>query len=475
MPTKGRKRPQLELASRPYDPKVDRLKMKLKPVIAGMLALGGLAGCATYQPKPLDLHPTSLHAVPHITVGASKMPLPELRSHPFDPAHGLDMTDVAILAVVRNPDLKLARDDAHIAYAQAFAAGLLPEPQFAAETDTPGPGYSSAFNFGLSWNIGSLLYASRQHDAAKLAARQTDLNLLWQEWQVVAQARTLFAQNVMDRQLLKLQIESRNVLQSRYGHTQAALAKGLITTDVAMADLAALAAVQSQIHSTEIDLNAKHSQLTALLDLSPSVELNLRGPAQLPPLDGVEVRALLSHLDTRRPDLLALKAGYESQDMSYRVAILQQFPDLTVGLNRQRDTSGVYSTGFLVNFTIPVHRNRGNIAVASATRQKLFDTYESRYAAARRDIDSILHDEPLLQRQLREDDEALVQLRIATANGQAAFDAGNLDGFDYVALRSSLLSKEIEIVTLKESILERNILLQSLIGSELPTRPESKE
>lgn len=447
--------------------------MKLR-FMACALTLAALSGCAAYQPKPLDLRTHMLDAVPHITIDTSKMPLPELRAHVFDPSHGLDMTDVAILAVVNNPELKVARDDAHIAHAQAFAAGLLPEPQVSAETDVPGPRVpgsdTHAFNTGLGWDVGALIYGPKLRAAARLSAKQTDLNVLWQEWQVVAQARVLFAQNLADQQLLLVQQENRALLDSRYRHTQAALAKGLTTADIAMTDLAALAAVGSQLHATEIDANAKHAQLTGLLNLSPAVVLDLVGQAQIPHIDAAKVRAILPDLAKRRPDLLALRAGYESQDQTYRAAILQQFPDITIGINRQRDSSNVYSTGFVLGFALPINRNRGNIAVASATRQKLYDDFQARYSAAHRDILTILRDEPLLQRQLKEDIEALVNLRESAKNAQAAFDAGNLDELSYTNLRSGLLAKEIEIINLKESILEQDISLQTLIGSELPVK-----
>ncbi len=444
-------------------------------LLIGATLIAGVAGCATYEPKPLEVHPTMLDAVPHITVDTSEMPLPELRAHPFDPSHGLDMTDVAILAVLNDPDLKLARDDAHVAHAQAFAAGLLPDPQFTSEIDQPGPKVpgsdTPAFNFGLSFDVGSLIFGPAKRRSAEAAAQQTDLNLLWQEWQVVAQARVLFAQSISNERLLKVLQENRDILQSRYDHTQTALAKGLITADVAIADLSALAGIESQIHSTESDLNSSRAQLAALLNVKPTVKLDLTGPVQLPLLDDARVRAILPDLPARRPDLLALKAGYESQDQTYRAAILQQFPDIVIGLNRQRDTSRVYSTGMLVNFTLPLFdRNRGNIAVALATRQKLYDDFQSRLNTAYRNIDVILLNEPLLQRQLREANAALANLNEAAAHADAAFQAGNLDELGYANLRSGVLAKNIEIVKLKESILEQDIALQTLIGSELPTK-----
>lgn len=440
---------------------------------AATLAL--LAGCASYQPKPLVSRPSMLDAVPHVTIDTRDMPLPELRSHVFDPSHGLDMTDVAILAVLDNPDLKLARDDAHVARAQAFAAGLLPDPSFSGEVDQPGPKVAgsdnAAFNFGLSFDVGSLIYGPAKRKSAEAAARQTDLNLLWQEWQVVAQARVLFAQIVSNERLLKILHENRDLLQSRYDHTQEALAQGLTTADVAIADLSTLAGVESQIHGTESDINSGRAQLAALLNIKPSVKLDLVGPTQLPPLDDARVRAILPDLPARRPDLLALKAGYESQDETYRAAILQQFPDITIGLNRQRDTSRVYSTGTLVSFSIPMFdRNRGNIAVAVATRQKLYDDFEARLNTAYRNIEVALLNEPLLQRQVKESNAALVRLKAAAKNADAAYRAGNLDELSYVNLRTGVLGKETEIIKLEETILEQNIALQTMIGSDLPTR-----
>ena len=448
--------------------------MRLR-VLLGATVLVGLARCASYQPRPLDLHPSMRDAVTHVTIDTKDMPLPELRAHRFDPSHGLDMTDVAILAVVNNPDLRLARDDAHVAYAQAFAAGLLPDPQFAGEVDRPGPKVPGsdnyAFNLGLSFDVGSLIYGPAKRRSAEAAARQTDLNLLWQEWQVVAQARVLFAQSVSNERLLKVLHENRDLLQARYDHTQAALAKGLTTADVAIADLSTLAGIDEQIHGAENDLNSARAQLAALLDLKPSVKLDLVGPAQLPALDDAKVLAILPDLPARRPDLLALKAGYESQDQTYRAAILQQFPDITIGLNRQRDTSRVYSTGTLVNFSIPLFdRNRGNIAVALATRQRLYDDFKSRLNTAYRNVEVILQNEPRLQRQLDESNAALAKLNAAAQDADLAFRRGNLDELGYVNLRAGVLAKQTEIIKLEETILEQDIALQTMVGSSLPTK-----
>jgi cobalt-zinc-cadmium efflux system outer membrane protein len=85
-----------------------------------------LVGCATYRAEPLGVHATLPERIQDITVDARQMPLPELAAHAFDPRDGLDMTEAAMLAVVNNPDLKIARAASGVAHAQAFAAGCSP-------------------------------------------------------------------------------------------------------------------------------------------------------------------------------------------------------------------------------------------------------------------------------------------------------------------------------------------------------------
>src|SRR3977135_1136749 len=117
------------------------------------LLTSSLAGCVTYREQPLTTRPTLPDRISDVTIDARRMPLPELAAHTFDPADGLDITEVAMLAVVNNPDLNTARAAAGIAHAQAFAAGLLPDPWVGLAADFPNGGQAgtvTAYNFGLS-------------------------------------------------------------------------------------------------------------------------------------------------------------------------------------------------------------------------------------------------------------------------------------------------------------------------------------
>ncbi|MBI3343785.1 MAG: TolC family protein [Gammaproteobacteria bacterium] len=439
-----------------------------------VLIMAGLAGCASYTPKSLPERANPAPSVAAIEVAPERLPFRDLSSHRFNTADGLDMTEVAMLAVANNPQLKVTRDEAGIARAQAFAAGLLPDPQMSFSSDFPTNGTSgntSAFLLGLNYDVRALLTHSAVKNAAQAAERQTDLNLLWQEWQVVGQARLLFARSLGQQQLLTVLKKERALVFSRYQRTQAALVQGNFTLDAANVDLATLQTLDTGINDLSRQISSNLHGLNALLGLAPNVHLHLIGDAQLPTLDEARISSDIEKIGERRPDLLALQAGYESQEQRFRQAVLAQFPALNIGLTRARDTSGLYTQGFGITLSLPIfNRNRGNVAIEKATRQRLHDEYQMRINSAAADIARILQDQKLLEKQLQNVAFGVDVLAHAADNAQAAFDAGNIDMLAYTNLRTALLAKQAEAITLKQTLLEQRVALLTLIGGELPVR-----
>jgi outer membrane protein TolC len=438
-----------------------------------ILMLSGMSGCTSYQPQRLNTQSTLLNEVAHISVDRSQMPLPELVAHEFNAEGGLGMTDIAMLAVVNNPDLKVARADARISHAQAFAAGLLPDPQFHFGFDFPhnAPGATTAFNMSLSEDINALIQHDATRKAAQNEARRTDLNLLWQEWQVVARARTLFVRLTQDQWLMEVLAKNRALFADRYDRTQSALDRGLLPLDAVTPHLTALQDVGRQIRDLERLNNTDKHDLNALLGLAPEVPVPLKGPVTLPPLDAERVISLLPDLPRRRPDLIALQYGYNAEDQRYRVAILGQFPAFNLGFTHGRDTTPIYTTGFGINLSVPVfNRNRGNIAIEQATRQKLYEDYQSRLNTANSDVQRILDEQRINERQLGEVDRELADLSRVAAKADLAFRARNIDALAFANLQGSLLSKQVEKISLEQSILLQRVALQALIGGELPTQ-----
>src|SRR5262249_25017695 len=101
----------------------------------------GLAGCIHYSPDPLPENVDLAAALPIQITGP------------------LNMDAVGTIAVLNNPDLRSQRAKSKIGEAQAFAAGILPNPQLTAELVEPtnqGDVGGSGYTFGLAYDIQNL-------------------------------------------------------------------------------------------------------------------------------------------------------------------------------------------------------------------------------------------------------------------------------------------------------------------------------
>src|SRR3978361_189305 len=97
----------------------------------------------------------------------------------------LTVSQVALLAVRNNPDLRAARAQHGVAQAQVLQAGLLPNPQFTGAflPLVRGGGTTPAWNAGISEDIRALITLSSTRRAARSSAAQIDAQILWQEGQ----------------------------------------------------------------------------------------------------------------------------------------------------------------------------------------------------------------------------------------------------------------------------------------------------
>lgn len=426
-----------------------------------------LAGCATYKPLPLAQDARMPDGIAELKVDAASMPTPALRKHAFDPSHGLDMTDVAMLAVANNPMLKVARDRRGVAHAQAFAAGLLPDPvlDFSRGYPTGGPSESTAYSAGLSYGLTALLSRAWDVRAAHATTRQVDLNLLWQEWQVIAASRQLFVRCVYQAKMLGvLRDEGR---QRERFHEQ--LSRAQLRGDVSLSDVgidqSALQAVQSRRDDMARRLLASRQALNAMLGLSPEAKLPLLEPAASAGPGEAEIAGDLATLARRRPDLLALQAGYESEDARYRRAIWQQFPSINVGFSKGRDTDAISSRSFQVSMTLPIfNRNRGSVAIEKATRQALHDEYTLRLVQARSDIARLLKDRAILQKQRSELAKSDATQTGISEKLERSATPGDLSEAQRLEFRLHRDDQRLDLLGIEQAVYEQRIALEALLA-----------
>jgi outer membrane protein TolC len=422
-----------------------------------------LSGCATYHPKPLPTA-SDLTDAPALTIPVSKLDLPGLKPHPFNPTNGLDETTVITLAVLNNPDLKAARMQAGVARAQLLEAGLLPDPQVSGglSQSTLHTGYA----VGLSEDLQALITRGAAKSAAKAHERQVNLEILWQEWQVDEKARELFIQTIADEQLQRTLTATRDLFANSYRQDKAALERDNMMANTVSADLAALADADANLHQLQLDINATRHELNQLLGLQPDAQLPLIGGSESRPLSRKEFQVAVAALPHRRADLLALQAGYQSQEQLLREAILAQFPSMSAGVEQSKSPEeGINSFGLTVNITLPLfNRNRGQIAIQRATRAVLYQTYQARLDQATSEADQIWQAAKIMAHQLRDLDARLSKLKEIASAAEQNFRQGNLDAAAYIILKSNFLVQQAQAIRLRASLDRAQSALEILLG-----------
>lgn len=398
------------------------------------------------------------------------MPKRELRAYRFNATNGLDVTEIAMLAVANNPQLRIDRDKGEVAHAQAYDAGLLPDPQLSYSHDDPTGDYSAgtttSYSAGFALNLGDLVTRSARVESARANIREVDLNLLWGEWQTIAQSRTLFDRVFFLRKLVVRLQQERAALVPIQSSIQSALHAGNLDYASAGAALIAASDVSDQLAAAQRQLHLAVHDLHNLVGLDASVSLQLTGaPFSINP-DHAEVQRALANMSQWRPDMLALQAGYRAQDETLRAAILAQFPAITVGFVKARDNSNISSTGFSIGLSLPLFNgNRGNIAIERATRQQLHDQYTARLLTDRNDVQRLYADHVSDMAQRNALAAHAAQLANARQAAKANYAAGRLDWPTYLALRANSLAADTALLKLDENTHATAIALDALVGN----------
>lgn len=411
---------------------------------AAMLAA---SGCAGYVPHPL---PASPQWAPGID----------------DHATPLSVDQVVSRALETSPDVRRAQHEVDIAKARGYADSLLPDPTLNFSTDRPGAaGFVPAFMVELSYEVSSLVDRPAKQRAANRLLEEKQLALEWTRWQVANRAYALYVQNVG---LARLEDETSDMAAHQAGvanRLQSALERGDITRDPAtLAQTRYDDSVQTSISTRQAHLKAAQA-LDTLLGLRPGTPLRLAklpDPTDIPP-DVISLA--LIDLGQHRPDLLALRAGYDAQDERYRAALLGQFPKLDIGVTRGRDTSAIYTSGIGISVTLPVFNgNRGNIAVEKATRESLYDEYAQRLDDAYTAVQGITADLRLQREQLQAARASESALKRSLDKARRAWLRGDITLSAFADIESQYLTQRIASEKLATQVLEQQATLCTLIG-----------
>jgi outer membrane protein TolC len=437
-----------------------------------------LSGCASYHPFPLSNASVQQRlrrpAAKALQIAAAQLHHPLLAPVPLNLRSGIGPDQAAILAVILNPKLRADRDLRGLAAAQLIQAGIIPNPTIGYTHDfvTGGntAGTVSAYGFTGSWDISALVSHGAKVAAARANVQAISLDVAWTEWQTAVAAKLALYRVVA----LEEELSRAKQIASDQQQTVDTLQAAVDRHEKSVLELAAAQASREDARATELtleqELDRQRLELKKVVGVLPETKLSIEQAVSLPshfpsPSEG----ELVGDLENRRLDLVGLRQGYQSQEQTVRAAVLAQFPKVVLGFSHGSDTTNVHTTGFGITIDLPLFdRNQGNIAVETATRQKMFDEYATRVFEAHSDIATAVADIRSLNRQVAAAEAALPVLQHLVDIAKEASDQGAADVLGYFQAKTNLNQKSLQIIKLKQQLVDSRIALELASGRYLP-------
>lgn len=349
-----------------------------------------LAGCQSYERSPLDLGATRADwldrspADPSLRAFAASLEQAEVGAvgGGFDPSDGLTLAEAEAVALVFNPDLRLARLEADVTRATAAHAGQWEDPLLGVDMEriVSGAGGANPWVVGSTIGItiplsgrleaekaraGSELAAELDRVAAKEWATRSALRELWVEWSA-ARVRA----DVTRELIARLQdVASLADLQEQAGSMTRVDAR-MFRVELAgrEADL-----IEAAARVKELEL-----QLRCILGLAPETPLTLV-PTVAFAARATSIDELRPLLESSNPEIAAVRAEYEVAEQSLRAEVRKQYPDLAIGPGYGSDQG---DNRVLLGLSLPIplwNRNRQGVAQATARREVARGRFETTY------------------------------------------------------------------------------------------------
>ena len=443
----------------------------------------GLAGCASYHPLPLPERPNLVPSVAQLNLA---LPPEKDGATPakLDVAKPLTPDQVGMLAVLNDPELASQRGKIAAAKAEALAATILPNPSvslgyaYLIYAPPAAGAIADALTASISQDIVSIITYGARVNAAEARFHQVGADALWDEWQVAQKARLLaIGINDEDREIA-LREHALALLTSEIRDVEQATRAGNLDLTTSAPLLAALASAQRDFAALKLQEVKDWQELDALLGLQPTARFAVAAPEPVKLPDTID--PLLASLPTRRPDLVALKLGYDAAESDVRAAILAQFPAFSLGGAGGSDTSAVVSAGPQITFDLPIFdRNQAKVAGTRATRLQLHAEYQSRLDDAEGTARSLLIRMRTAATNLDAARKAMASAMSVLDAAERAYHQGNIDQRALSDYQSTALDRQVDVLDYERTLQENSLALSVELGVGFPptmiTPPDREE
>lgn len=336
-----------------------------------LLPAAVFTSCQIYQPSPLN--PSG-----HTEAWLGRSPADEEvrdfsrriettvpRSVPFNPGDGLSLAEGEVVALVYNPDLRIARLRSGVAEATAEYAGRWDDPELSFDVlkITEGVPNPWVLTSALSLTIPVSGRLQVEKSRAKADMHSQLAKVAEEEWQTLADLRKTWLEWSANR--LRLE-EAERIVSSL---------NSVVETTGKLAEAGELPNTESALFKIEQEsrkadvarlrgkVNEGEQEIRSLMGISPSA------PAKLVPILAAASGKDRAKLEESNPTLIRLQIDYEVAELTLLREIRKQYPDLALGPQFEED-QGQSRVGMIGAIPIPIlNSNKGGIATARAERE----------------------------------------------------------------------------------------------------------
>lgn len=469
--------------SRPALRNPSRIPLTHRVIGLGCLSL--LGACTSYESKPLvpldELRQLCERSLEGIEVKNAR-PGPEPLT--FDLSDGLDEAELVAVALTLNPELQAKRLLIGESESLLITAGLWPNPDLSGAVRAGISGASST-SVGLDLLFGLLRPGERpaKRALAEATIEVTRSEVAAEELRVAAEVkRARLAVLSAEQAVRQVDREARLREEAlRLTERQRELGEGT-QLGVALVELDR-AAFLRQAREAAASLDAARRALNALLGLPPLYETPITGlgqPLAFSLYKDVSDDELKRRVVDGRFDVRARAAGYAQVEAELRLAVLKQYPSLSIGPSFERDTEGNSSLGLGIALNLPIFdRAQGEIAQKLAARERSRADYVATLHAglaqafdARARLRRARAEVELLQR------EVVPLIQRSDTLFEGAFRARELTVFEWLTARTKVLEVRKSLLDALLRHASAAAELEAATGSSLAapvSRPSTQE
>jgi cobalt-zinc-cadmium efflux system outer membrane protein len=393
------------------------------------------------------------------------------------PVRPITLTDALTIALSRNPDLLVNRQELAIAGSQQAIANTYPlNPVFEAQiqsADNQREGTQQhmrqSYSILQEFETGGKGTYRRGAAAAGLDRAQWDLRQ--HELEVRSSVYAKFAALLNAARKLELAHETATLNSQFADNSRALLNAGKATGgDTLLAQEEAADSRQAEI-AAETERSAAEIELRNLLGLADPGELRPEGEVTLPEDRGpIDLEAISAGASDNQPQVRAKAAALAQAEAAVALAHANQRADITAGPAVEYDENKTFFAGATIQVPLQIfNRKQGELMQAEAEREKAAADLEQtrlkvklairsaweQYEAARKTADLLAGATlPASQRHLQD--------------GQRLLDVGQMDLFKLIELRRRNVTIRQQLLDAQYQMTVHRIEFETLSGRILP-------